>query len=358
MLLSCNHLHSSTLDSTIPDTCMCNGFTGQNHVMLASWYVKPGWASVTEMLYRGKQRANCLDIITVVVLSVARAPFLMLLSTKHAPTLRGRVSLAGTVRKLLWPYLQLHGARPQTCGECQRLPLSTCSDELQWDEGQRKNHLLHVAIRLLPVLDAAVSALNKVCVSNHMNCSSSEHDDSTRGQASNHNTHVETKATRLHLGGPQQRSHELVHSLLHQLQAVSLVTVVQVCRWRMECERTSCTNQHSTPYWLASVRQTCEHLHNQDLKVLMASMLSEKASSTPQSQLKMSVDWERYAVAHFHGRLLPGCCHLGCTNLDEVSEAAVKTQLCSGCKGARYCSVECQRAAWREGGHSAVCGQL
>lgn len=67
--------------------------------------------------------------------------------------------------------------------------------------------------------------------------------------------------------------------------------------------------------------------------------------------------WERYAVTHFHGRLVPGCCNLSCSNLGGVSEAALKTQLCSGCKRTRYCCVGCQRAAWVEGGHSTVCGK-
>lgn len=62
---------------------------------------------------------------------------------------------------------------------------------------------------------------------------------------------------------------------------------------------------------------------------------------------------QQYAVAHFHGRLLPGCCNLGCKNLGGISEAALGTQLCSGCR--ILCCVACQREAWKEGGHSSVC---
>lgn len=67
--------------------------------------------------------------------------------------------------------------------------------------------------------------------------------------------------------------------------------------------------------------------------------------------------WERYALMHFDGRLLPGCCHLECNNLAGVSEAALVTKLCGGCKRVRYCSVACQQAAWLAGGHGSVCGK-
>lgn len=66
--------------------------------------------------------------------------------------------------------------------------------------------------------------------------------------------------------------------------------------------------------------------------------------------------WEKHAVQHFHGRMLPGCCHLGCMQLCGVSESSLPTQLCGGCRRARYCSIECQREAWVAGGHMLVCG--
>lgn len=67
--------------------------------------------------------------------------------------------------------------------------------------------------------------------------------------------------------------------------------------------------------------------------------------------------WDAFALRHFHGRLLPGCCYLRCTNMGGASEAALDTLLCSGCKHVRYCSVMCQREAWVLGGHAEVCGR-
>lgn len=67
--------------------------------------------------------------------------------------------------------------------------------------------------------------------------------------------------------------------------------------------------------------------------------------------------WDEFALRHFHGRLLPGCSYQGCTNLYGISEGALETLLCSGCRRLRYCSVECRKAAWVKGGHSEVCGR-
>jgi hypothetical protein len=50
----------------------------------------------------------------------------------------------------------------------------------------------------------------------------------------------------------------------------------------------------------------------------------------------------------------PGCSNPRCCCLEGVSEAEVKTQVCAGCRGARYCSAGCQKAHWRAG-HKEVC---
>ncbi|MEW5301148.1 MAG: hypothetical protein WDW36_004027 [Sanguina aurantia] len=67
----------------------------------------------------------------------------------------------------------------------------------------------------------------------------------------------------------------------------------------------------------------------------------------------LASSWEGFAIADLSGRLLPGCSHWGCTNLEGGAEAALPTRLCSGCRRARYCCDECQRAAW-VGGHREV----
>ena len=52
------------------------------------------------------------------------------------------------------------------------------------------------------------------------------------------------------------------------------------------------------------------------------------------------------------------CANLACTNLRGVSEAELgKGHRCSGCKVVRYCSVGCQRTAWKCE-HKLVCSRL
>ena len=51
-----------------------------------------------------------------------------------------------------------------------------------------------------------------------------------------------------------------------------------------------------------------------------------------------------------------GCCSRACTNCELPSELGLPLRLCSGCRVARYCSPECQAAAWA--GHKRVCRVL
>lgn len=67
--------------------------------------------------------------------------------------------------------------------------------------------------------------------------------------------------------------------------------------------------------------------------------------------------WKRHVCGNLQGRVLPGCSYWDCTNLGGFSEAALSTCLCGGCKRARYCCKDCQRAAWVEG-HREVCVSL
>lgn len=73
--------------------------------------------------------------------------------------------------------------------------------------------------------------------------------------------------------------------------------------------------------------------------------------STPGSHAR----WERFANLHLDGIPLPGCSNWGCTNLAGFSESALPTLLCSRCRRVRYCSIECQKAAWVQGEHKSVC---
>lgn len=148
------------------------------------------------------------------------------------------------------------------------------------------------------------------------------------------------------------------HTLHHQLQAIQVCSLIDLCHYMANSKAgAGCVAPvvEGVPAWLANVVCTLRASVSTDLAVVSDSLLSMAAMMHLGAQQNMHVVLGRYAVTQFHGRLVPGCCYLGCTNLDGVSEATLGTQLCSGCRRARYCSLKCQKAAWREGGHSFVC---
>lgn len=98
-----------------------------------------------------------------------------------------------------------------------------------------------------------------------------------------------------------------------------------------------------------------ERLTEPGLKATVAAILKSKPRDTATGRMIVGAAWDKYAIARFNGRLLPGCCYLECANMQRASEASLPTLLCGGCRRVRYCSLQCQRAAWVQGGHRGVC---
>lgn len=142
-----------------------------------------------------------------------------------------------------------------------------------------------------------------------------------------------------------------------QLHSVLLMSVVQYCYWQDgETGRLSVNPKYDGSGWWEKVRDRQPNLLL-ELTELVAGVLTADVMHSPKAHAIAGEMWGQFALRFFHGRLLPGCGHLGCTNLAGVSEAALPTLLCSGCRRVRYCSAQCQREAWVDGGHSSVCGR-
>lgn len=148
---------------------------------------------------------------------------------------------------------------------------------------------------------------------------------------------------------------------LHRLEAVTVMVVGWMDSFLLRGGRDDvwgvrCEGANAYMRWEPDVRKFDSELA--DVALSLALPLQPRRRADESLCFKQqAVAWDRYAVKHFHGRLLPGCSYLGCADVSGSGEAAVATRLCSGCRRTRYCSVECQRAAWLLGGHADMCGK-
>lgn len=151
---------------------------------------------------------------------------------------------------------------------------------------------------------------------------------------------------------------------LHHLRAVIVMLLMRISNQQqrlMEGQptlRARCpTNTEKRLGWLMELQSTYPGLAGVARNLLLPLDLAASDTSASSAFKREAMVWDAYAVQHFHGRLLPGCSYIGCINMEGTSEASLDTVLCSGCRRTRYCSLDCQRAAWRRGGHSEVCGK-
>lgn len=104
---------------------------------------------------------------------------------------------------------------------------------------------------------------------------------------------------------------------------------------------------------LKQEQQRQPHCHSELERVAIAR--ADYRHTLIEANVLITMVWELHAHDHLNGRLVLGCCHLRCNNLEGASEACLPTKLCSGCKRVRYRSLGCQKAAWQRGGHHLVC---
>lgn len=348
--------------------------------MLEALVELPGWAAAMEAVHRGNDYAFDGNEVSALANMAAEALCARLTCKQTSdPSLSHSISLAATVFKLLRPFLQtgrraaiatIRGHGVAASGTFVEAPpeqdhsiawYGKCSEQLTMSTmlqlfGRMTvsvliiDHLLYLAgySQTDRNMTAKMKALEDV-VNSSGGCSA-ELDEFK------HQSIGSVVRRNLGLWGEGRPAPAFCKVELLQLQAVTLLTLVQLChmRVRLEVEEVGAHN-HELSEWWTKVISSVEKLDHPELRNLVLSCMSEDFIFGKRSSAEINLKWEQYAVAHLSGRILPGCCYVGCTNMCGGSEASLSTQLCFGCKRARYCNVECQRAAWREGGHSLVC---
>lgn len=334
---------------------------------LKAWLVMPGWCALAEMLFRSSHFVGSPGDKSHFAFIAGRSVHLLKLSDcTNTKLLKKHLSLAATARKLLWPCMQHYHSTGHGPLAEQQAGLKH-EQQQQWFADQQTTQAHSRPAGLVNYLFTSVLDLEGLMIAVCPLGSTSDAGGGTSDGAScadqvfphNHGLKLgkQHEAQSLNVGAVKavKPPHTEQAFLIFKLLSVTLVTLVQVCFWMKSCDSLGSGLSESDPGWLEFIIEKCGLLHNTCLRDTASSLLSGASLSQPGFCVEISLAWERFAVGHLHGRLLPGCCNLTCTSLSGVCEEGLSTMLCSGCRRARYCSVACQRAAWHKGRHSAVC---
>lgn len=308
---------------------------------LRAWMRSPAMLSMHEALLRSDTRPQLAGN----VFNVVSVP-LTLLNYKLDPqqlntVLPACLSLAATIRKIM------HPATHRVFDRFSRGQIPKVFSTLQ------VSTLTYLHIQLINILNKALRA-ERYSRSTSMRSSMSSTPQTAAIPASgvaivSHGTARPGAAIRVLTAAERK-------VLYHRVQAVMMVGVVQLCHFRVESGE-GCLERAGRPSeWVEDIFRWLDNPGNGLLRFLQDCILQLKHNPTG-AQQEVAPQWEAYARDNFEGRMLPGCCYLGCTNLTGVAEAALPMLRCGGCQRARYCGAACQRGAWLEGGHSIVCGR-
>lgn len=337
------------------------------------WPGKPGWAAVSEALHRGEHHSCTAADVTSVALSAWRA-------CRFGPPADGlnifheRTGLIATVRKMMWPHLLLDLVTGQQYR--QQWPGYDSYGQPKFGLGDMDRLMPNLVLAVLAIqhwADRHTKGATKGSSGSNIGSNSDTKSGGGRGGSSRissnrgSSTGCNNRAGSIH-NSPNWRMNgnniSTVYQIdpallgsLHRNEAILVLTLVKCCQWIMQVKEPCFVNRRVPRSDLMNVAAgAISQSLDPHLLSMAVSFIDVPPPSPPRLHDRISAAWERYTVLHFPGMLLLGCCHLDCTNMEGVSEAALMTQLCSGCRRVRYCSVGCQRAAWLKGGHKEVCG--
>ncbi|MEW5306921.1 MAG: hypothetical protein WDW36_009352 [Sanguina aurantia] len=301
---------------------------------LHAWKRSPGCLSVVEVTMRDVHRPSGTGDLTLAIDVVIR--MLVPPCDSHDPAaLPAVASLAATLRKLL--HAHTHALAPPQAGSRQSPHRSYLFGHSERPPPGQLD--VQSVADLMEQVFATISAIDRT---------------------------LQTELARVGVAPTGAHSATVVSSssppasprrdqLLTQAVVTLVLCLLQMCAWRVRVEEAQSPGS-ARQGWFRSLERQLAQLGaatHPISKVAMAAMKGQGWMASGQRGL-LDRTYEGVGGA-VGGALLPGCGSLGCTSLSGPSEAALPTRLCGGCRRARYCCVECQRSAWREGGHSQFC---
>lgn len=288
---------------------------------LSGWMQLPGSFSVMEALLRGEFRPTDTRKLSLQIVNVfEHAQKLNAANAMSVKTLLLLLSLAGTIRKVLFyvDYSYTSGSiDPPVMLHLEHNLIKFIANVQQWGLQQG-----------CPVMTDETTSINSPSAADGLS------------------QHLEAS------GAQHERLRQRLVSTLLLIYVQERNKDARACeqgRVKIPDDGFSSDEHTATAHRLGISRDACSEL------LLVSCGKPRTKTEEEEHGRKVMFMWERFAVKQHRGRFLPGCCSLGCRSLAGVSEAALPTQLCSGCMLARYCSVKCQREAWTDGGHSRVC---
>ncbi|MEW5302117.1 MAG: hypothetical protein WDW36_004927 [Sanguina aurantia] len=328
---------------------------------LKQWTHMPGPVAALEALLRAMPTTtrpdNSFQLAALAIKFIVSAS-----ESLHPDMLHACLSLASTVHKLL--YATTH-TFPCGSGREERSTRREAADRKGGGTGEVSFGHACSVIRALMTALAALDLRTQLYASgspglrNYRDCSKdpvtgSKHSRSDHSLASGNS--VGRAVTSVSNEGRQITNQGVVMYpfasrralLVYQLQTALLACLVPLCHFRIMVA------EDDPRAWLAPVVRVVGNSKSR-LAEVGTTLLSERVFSSKARELLVATCMERFCTRIFSGRLMSGCCNPSCESLEGTSEAALKTWPCKGCRRARYCSTECQRLAWVEGGHRDVC---
>ncbi|MEW5318475.1 MAG: hypothetical protein WDW38_009695 [Sanguina aurantia] len=274
---------------------------GPSFGVLDRWRVMGGWAAAMESLQRGTHHSttpcefrNCG--------SNSLASIDLLRNTDTEVTLAGSISLAATLRKLLWPMMVWEEARSDEVASPMR-----SVQRMQWAVRQREAVVALEGPVFMSSFLRAVSALDLLHLRAVESGSDTSSGDTSSVSGSSGAIHTKGVSQTCSSRGPGRKpsgagsssgapggavlleldatgcsaGHLLLPLHIHQLQTITLMTLVQLCMWALDSTDLQSALLSFVPGWLVTAVTACKRVANPHLRAAVASLLNDSSHSQP-----------------------------------------------------------------------------